>query len=318
MGILSFTPVDLTNPVFPAWVEPIAPTTPDQENRYSSTVAFVQDQISIGGWHILASLRQSHIKVDDVNTSLMFGQNNHSTNNKTTPRFGVVYEFTPQWSVFSGYSEGIKVPTGSIFSTPPKPEEYAQKELGLRLNNLSGVTATLALFDLTRKNATMADPNNVGFSIQAGEQQSKGLDIDVKWQATPAWSWLAALTKQTAETTKDSNTALLNKQLFNVPEKSARLATHYNVIDGTLTGLSVGFGASYNSERAGDSTNTFFTPSTTVFDAQIAYQLKNTRLGFNIVNVTDKKYYVPSTYFGGGQVIPASPRTFSATASYAF
>lgn len=315
-GPISFDNVDLTNPVYPAWSEPVSPATPDWQNRYTSKVAYIQDQIDIGAWHFLGGLRYSEIEVIDVNPS--WGINNVSNNSKTTPRIGAVYEFTPKFSVFAGYGEGMQVPAFSIFSKPPKPEESRQTEVGFRLKDMAGITATVAWFDLTRKNVAIGDPANPGYSIQAGTQQSKGVDIDLRWQATPSWAWIAAFTTQKAEITEDSNAALAGKQLFNVPEQSARLATRYDFRSGNLAGLGLGLGLTHNSKLPGNSTNTFFTPATTVWDAQVSYAIWKARFGLNVFNLTDKKYYVPSAYFGGGQVIPALPRTITATANFAF
>jgi|CXWL01.1.fsa_nt_gi iron complex outermembrane receptor protein len=314
--LLSFIPVDLRNPVFPAWVEPIAPATPDQKNTYTSTVAYVQEQMDLGRLHLLGSLRHSKIDVTDVNQA--WGINNISSNSRTTPRVGASFEFTPQVSTFVGYSEGIKVPTISVFSTPPKPEESKQTEVGFRLKDLGGVSATLALFDLTRKNAAVPDPANPGFSIQSGTQQSRGVDLDLRWQATSEFTGIASFTSQTATITQDTNAALVNKQLFNVPKQTARLAGRYDIQGGSLTGLGLGLGLTHSSSLPGNTTNTFFTPSATVADAQLSYKLRDMRFGLNIYNLFDKKFYVPSAYFGGGQVMPALPRTVSASASFSF
>jgi iron complex outermembrane receptor protein len=315
-GSVSFANVDLTNPVYPAWSEPVSPATPDWQNRYTSKVAYLQDQIDIGNWHFLGGLRYSVIDITDVMPS--WGVNNVSSNSKATPRIGAVYEITSKFSVFAGYGEGMQVPTFSNFSKPPKPEESKQTEVGIRLKDFAGITATAAWFDLTRKNVAMGDPTNPGFSVQAGKQQSKGVDLDLRWQATPSWVWIAAFTTQKAEITEDSNAALVGKQLFNVPEKSARLATRYDFRSGDLAGLGLGLGLSHNSQLPGNPTNTFFTPATTVWDAQASYTIGKARLGLNVFNLTDKKYYVPSAYFGGNQVIPAVPRTITATANFAF
>lgn len=316
IGPISFANVDLTNPVYPAWVEPTSPSTPDWQNRYTSKVAYLQDQIDLGKWHFLGSVRHSEIKIIDVNPS--WGINNVSKNSKATPRVGAVYEFTPNFSAFAGYGEGMQVPAFSIFSKPPKPEESRQTEVGIRLKDLAGVTATLAWFDLTRTNVAIGDPANPGYSIQAGKQRSKGVDLDLRWQATPSWAWIAALAVQKAEITEDSNTALVGKQMFNVPERTARLATRYDFRSGSLAGLGLGLGVTHSAKLPGDVTNTFFTPATTVWDTQAVYTIGKTRLGVNVVNLTDKKYYVPAAYFGGGQVIPALPRTITATASFSF
>ena len=107
----------------------------------------------------------------------------------------------------------------------------------------------------------MGDPANPGYSIQAGKQQSKGVDIDLRWQATPSWAWIAAFTAQKAEITEDSNAAWVGKQLFNVPEQTARLATRYDFRSGDLAGLGLGLGLTHNSKLPGNQTNTFFTPA---------------------------------------------------------
>jgi iron complex outermembrane receptor protein len=244
------------------------------------------------------------------------GVNNVSSNSKATPRAGATYEFTNQISSFVGYSEGIKVPILALYATPPKPEESKQTEVGFRLKDLSGISATLALFDLTRKNASVADPTNPGFSIQTGTQQSRGVDLDLRWQATAEFTGIAAFTSQTATITQDTNAALVNKQLFDVPKQSARLAGRYDIQGGNLIGLGFGLGVTHSSSLPGDSLNTFFTPAFTIADAQLSYKMRGMRFGLNINNLFDKKYYVPSSYFLGGQVIPALPRTVSATANF--
>lgn len=315
-GPISTANVDLTNPIYPAWSEPLVPATPMQQNRYTSTVAYLQDQVDIGNWHFLGSARHSKINVTDVLPD--FGINNISSNSKITPRIGAVYALTPKLSMFVGYGEGIKVPTSVIFSTPPKPEESKQTEVGFRLKDFVGITATVAWFDLTRKNVAIADMANPGFSIQAGKQQSKGVDMDLRWQATASWAWIAAFTSQKAEITEDSNASLVNKQLFNVPEKSARLASRYDFLSGDMTGLGLGLGLTHSSKLPGNSTNTFFTQAATVWDAQVSYTIGKARLGLNVFNLTDKKYYIPSNFFLGNQVMPALPRMITATADFSF
>lgn len=315
-GALSAANVDLTNPAYPAWSEPVAPATPDQRNRYVSTVAYLQDQVDVGRWHFLGSIRYSEIKVTDINSA--YGISNITRNSRTSPRIGAVYELTSTVSAFAGYGEGMRVPAFYLFAAPPKPEEYTQKEVGLRLKDLAGITATVALFDLNRKNVAISDPANAGYYIQAGRQRSKGIDIDLRWQATPSWSWIAAFTRQTARIVEDGDSSLINKQLFNVPERTARLATRYDIRSGSLAGLGLGLGLTYNSRLPGNSTNTFFTPATTVWDAQASYTVGRARYGLNVFNLTNKQYYVPSSYFLGGQVIPALPRTITATANFSF
>lgn len=316
-GLLSMTTVDLLNPVYPAWSDPVAPATPDQQNRYYSTAVYVQDQATVNAkLHLLGSLRYSRVKVKDVggNPALGFSQNNDTTNSSTTPRVGATYEFTDKFSAFAGYGEGFKVPTGSVFVSPPKPEEAKQTEVGLRLRDANGVTATLSIFDLVRRNVSVSA--GMGLSRQAGEQRSTGVDMDLVWQATNDLRWLASWSSQNARITQDS-VIPVDSKLFNVPQHTLHLAARYDVHGGNLQGIGLGLGVVQNSRLAGDNSNTFFTPASTVWDAQVSYTKGSVRMGVNVANLTDSKYYVPINYFSGG-VIPAQPRTVTATASIAF
>lgn len=308
--------LNVANPVSPAWVEPVVPATPQMTDTYKSNVAYVQEQADVGKLHLLGSIRYSTIDVTDLYGAM--GVNNVTSNRKTTPRVGATYEFTNQISTFLGFSEGIKVPILALYETPPKPEKSKQTEIGLRLKDLGGISATLAYFDLTRENATIGDPNNPGFSIQEGVQQSRGVDLDLRWQITSEFTGLAAISTQTAKDIQDTNAALVNTQLFDVPKQTARIAGRYDIQRGNLIGLGFGFGLTYSSSLPGNSTNTFFTPAATIADAQLSYKARNMRFGLNINNLFDKKYYSPSNYFLGGQVIPALPLTFSTTATFSF
>ena len=305
---MPFVMTDLTTNARPAWGEPAVPAKANQQqNRSTSTVAYVQDQIQVGAWHLHGSLR--HTRTEAKDQYLDWGINNQSTNNKVTPRVGAVFDASEVVSVFAGYSEMSRVPFGSLFSTAPKMEEAEQKELGLRIKGWNGLSATAALFDIQRKNAAVADPLNPGFSVQTGVQQAKGLDLDVRWQVSPSLAWIAAYTNQTAEISQDTNAAWVGKRLFNVPEQTLRVAARYDVRQGDWTGLGLGLGATHRSSLAVDTSNTFFTPAVTLVDAQASYKRGGMKYSASVSNLLNKQYYAPMAYFGGGQVVPGTPRT---------
>ncbi|MGV1046322.1 TonB-dependent siderophore receptor [Limnohabitans sp.] len=307
-----FTPTNLSSNLSPAWSEPPVPAASNrQKNRSNSTVAFLQDQIQIGNWHLHGSLRHTRTTGYDyyVDPVMMIDINTPRSNSKVTPRFGAVFDATDSLSFFGGYSEMARMPFGSKFRVAPKMEEAEQKELGLRIKGWNGLSATVALFDIQRKNAALADPVNPGFSVQTGVQQAKGLDLDLRWQVSPSLAWIAAYTNQTAEITQDTNAAWVGKRLFNVPEQTLRVAARYDVRQGDLTGLGLGLGASHRSSLAGDTTNTFFTPAVTLVDAQASYKRGDMKYSASVSNLLNKQYYAPMAYFGGGQVAPGLPRT---------
>ena len=305
---LPFVMTDLSSNVRPAWGEPAVPATANQQrNSSTSTVVYVQDQIQMGALHLHGSLR--HTRTEAKDRYLDWGINNQSTNNKVTPRLGAVYNASDVLSFFGGYSQMARVPFGSLFSVAPKMEEAEQKELGLRIKGWKGVSATAALFDIQRKNAAVADPVNMGLSVQTGVQQAKGLDLDLRWQASPSLAWIAAFTHQTAEITQDTNAAWVGKRLFNVPEQTLRIAARYDVRQGEWRGLGLGLGATHRSSLAGDTSNTFFTPAVTLVDAQASYKRGSIRYSASLTNLLNKQYFAPMAYFGGGQVVPGMPRS---------
>lgn len=306
---------DISAPTAQAWVTPVPNIPGAQDNKYRSSALFVQDRMTVGtNLHLLAGLRYTRIAVD--NQWPDFGVSSNTKNSKATPRVGAVYEFTPQVSAFAGYGAAFAVPTNGIYTTPPKPEQAKQTEIGMRLKGLSGVHATVAWFDLRRVNVPTNDPANPGKSIQTGESRSRGIDADITWEVNRALTLMAHLTSQDPTITKDSVLTVGN-QLFNTPKTAYRIAGRYE-FSGDLKGLGMGVGLSHHSRLPGNVANAYFTPGATLVDAQVSYVTGGARYALSISNLADRKYYEPSAYFGGGHVTPANRRAVSATASYTF
>jgi len=312
-----FVPVSLTNFVAPAWMDPTGTGLFDASYRreFSASTAYVQDQLDIGKWSFLGSLRQSKIKVTNTTGA---GAVTSADEDDVTPRIGAVYKFTPKFSMFAGYGKAVKTPTLTTFSSgAPALEKSEQYEVGLRFIDADGLSGSLAIFDLSRENVATTS----GFNTYPSNQGSKGIDIDLRWNATKTWKWLFAFTSQDVEYTGASHPAVssyVGRQLFGTPKQSMRLATRYDVRTGQWSGLGLGLGVTQRSRLPGDGANTFFTPSVTLWDAQLSYELRNLRLGLNVVNLLDKQYMSPSAYFGGGQLLPGMPRTVTATARVSF
>lgn len=306
--------VDLTSANYPAWIMPAGNSGFDStyQRHFTASTAFVQDQADVGNWHLLGALRVNDIEMRQ-------GAARYSSA-KVTPRLGAVYDFTPRVSAFLGYGEAVKTPSSTTYAAgvTPKPEEVTQTELGLRLKDLAGVTASVALFELNRKNVATA---SAAIQNYQADQVSKGLELDLRWQVNSAWQWLAAYTRQKVEYSGTEHAAIANvvgKQIFNVPEQSLRLATRYDIRKGDLAGLGLGLGLTQHARLPGNAANDYFTPAATVWDAQVSYRIKSARLGLNITNLMDKEYLIPSAYFGGGQITPAPRRTVTASARIDF
>jgi iron complex outermembrane receptor protein len=316
---------------YTAWSEPTSPTDPYNKVSSQTNAIYVQDQIDIDRWHFQAGLRHARMKIDDfygndpyVAAAVGLGftdwsHNRSDTISKTLPRVGAVYDLTQQTSVFAGYGEGMKVPVGGTYQQAVKPEESEQTELGFRLKDWNGLSATLAWFDLTRTNVPTSC--NTVFACQVGKQNSKGIDLNFVWRADTNISVLGGFSDQKAITVENQNSpTTVGKQLQNVPSQTARLAMRYDVRAGDFAGLGFGLGLRHHSQLPVDSTNSAFTPAVTVYDSQLSYRIKTVQLNLAVNNLLDKIYVVPSSQSTSSAPLyfPALRRTAMLTATIDF
>ena len=232
-----------------------------------------------------------------------FHANTDSNGQKFVPRAGLVYRYTDQLSFYGSYTESFK-PNSSIAQLAGgsvvldgsiAPEEAKSWELGAKLDIPGRITASAALFDITKRNVlvTTATASETVTSV-AGEVHSQGLELDLTGQLTDQWSLIGSYAYTDAEVTKD--TQYKGKQLQNVAKNTGSLSAVYDF--GTIVGgdqLRVGAGARYVGERAGNAVNDFDLPSYTVADAFATYdtQLDGQRVKFqlNVKNLFDRTYY---------------------------
>lgn len=275
-------------------------------DRYRTFAAYVQDQATYGRFHLLGALRLTQFNLrqrkEGINANYL----------RLTPRVGGTYDLAPGVAAYAGYATGFRGAVTAIGLQAPKPEISRNYEVGLKLElTRIGISGTVALFDQTRRNVTTADPNNPLYSIQTGEQRSRGLEADLTWQVTPALSILANYAYTDAKVTQDTIIPV-GDTLPRVPRQSGRIAFHYQVRDKPATGLSFGAGMTFTSSRQVFLPNTVSTPGYTVFDAQVAYDFDGYTIALSGVNLTNRRAYDPYQYLSP-VVIPIQPRSFYLT-----
>ncbi|MEH1768520.1 TonB-dependent siderophore receptor [Nostoc sp.] len=184
-------------------------------------------------------------------------------------------------SLYASYSGSFNPNTGTTVSGDAlKPEKGEGYEAGVKAELLGGkLLTTLAYFDITRQNVATADPNNLigGFQIAAGEQKSRGVELDLSGQILPGWNIIAAYTYTDATVTKDTNALFVGSTLPNIPKNSASLWTTYELQQGSLQGLGFGAGFNYVGDRFGGLPNSFEVGSYFVTNAALFYRRDNWR-----------------------------------------
>lgn len=233
-----------------------------------------------------------------------------------SPRVGIVYQPSESTSVYASWSNSFNP---QFFSRnragePFEPETGEQFEIGVKQEFFDGrLSATLALYDLTRKNVLTTDPDDPDFSIQTGEQTSRGIELDVAGEILPGWNIIATYAYIDAFVSEDESISV-GERLVNAPKNSASLWTTYEIQSGGLQGLGFGAGLVFVGEREAQLPNTIELPSYVRADASIFYRRNNWRTALNFKNLFDTKYYNTQGFY----VTPAAPFTVLGTFSVEF
>ena len=303
---------DIYNPVYgqpkPAIVNPN-----DFFEHVESYSLNLQDQITFSErLNGLLGVRLERFEQTALNRST--GVSNEQHKEVATPRAGLLYQLTPQVGVFANASTSFKPNGISGQGTVFKPEKGIGYETGLKLDLFdSRLGATVALFQIDKDNVLTADPNNPGDSIAAGQARSQGLDMQFSGQLSDALRVIGAYAYIDAEVTKD-NTLPKGSRLLGVPQHSGSLLGVYEFQNGWLRGSDIGAAINYVGDRSGQSGSNFELPAYTTVDLLAHYQAsKNLRVGLNLNNAFNRKYYERS--FNSVWVMPGDPRNLNLSLS---
>lgn len=227
-----------------------------------------------------------------------------------SPTVGLLYQPTESLSLYANYARSFQPNFGTqVDGSFIDPERGTQYEIGARGEFLDGdLTASLALYRITKSNVATTDPDNPDFTIPTGEQRSQGVELDVIGRILPGWNIIASYSYIDAEYTEEVFGVLEGGRIQNVPEHSASLWTTYQIQNGNLQGLGFGAGLFYVGERAGDFFDTFDLPSYVRTDAAVFYERDNWRAALNIQNLFDVDYFIANN-FGRVAIEPGAPLT---------
>jgi iron complex outermembrane receptor protein len=268
---------------------------------------FIQDNISLGNKvNVLAGFRYTSLE-----------QQGSPSDRNLAPRVGAVFHPIQWMSVYGSYSESFEPNIGFTFTnTPYFPSLGKQVEVGLKNQFLSNrLTATFAWFDLRRTNVLTPDPDHTGYSIQSGEQRSRGVELEVKGDLTRRWQVIGAYAFTSARITKD-NRYLAGTVLPLAPRHNANLWTTYHF---TSFGqpLSVGAGVFYTDAYYESLNNRYQIPGYTLVDLNASWRFRERyKLQFNVKNLFNKLYYTDGSNLNA--IFPGPPRAFTGTVSARF
>ncbi len=307
----SVGPIDIFNPVYNAKVGEFAPSDAGK-NASDNLGIYLQDFIEV--LPNLKLLAGGRLDLNDLFSEATTRE--EQSNSHFSPRVGVVYQPSETTSLYFSWSNSFNPPfsgrsrTGEQF----QPETGEQYEVGVKQEFLNNqLSATLALYQLTRQNVLTVDPVDSRYSIQTGEQRSRGIELDIAGQILPGWKIIATYAYTDALVTKD-NRIPVGDVLRGVPLNSASLWTTYEIQKGNLQGLGFGAGLYYAGEREQQLPNNIKLPSYVRTDAAIFYRRNNYKFALNIKNLFSVKYFE----VGSDGPYPRAPLTVLGTVSVEF
>jgi iron complex outermembrane receptor protein len=292
------------NPVYGNDVQGTTVSAKDsaQTDLLRSDSLFLQDAIHLTDQWILVAGARYQMYDQYAGKGVPFKANTDGNGQKWVPRAGLVYRYTDELSFYGSYTESFKpnstiapLTDGSVLQGNLQPEESKAWELGTKLDMPGRITASAALFDITKRNVLVSETvsGETVYSV-AGEVRSRGLELDASGQLSDRWSLIGSYAFTDAEVTKDP--ALQGKRLQNVAKHTGSLSAVYDV--GSLLGgddLRVGAGARYVGQREGDAKNSFNLPGYTVADLFASYDTKiegqKVKFQVNVKNLFDRTYY---------------------------
>lgn len=261
--------------------------------KQKQTGLYVQDQAQ---WDkMLVTLGGRYDWAEQSSFNRDYGNKSDRDDKQFTWRGGVNYLFDNGVTPYFSYSESFEPASltdanGDLFA-PSKGKQY---EVGVKyVPEDRPIVLTGALYQLTKTNNLMADPNNPNFSIEGGEIRARGVELEAKAALSASVNVVGSYTYTDAEYTTD--TTYKGNTPAQVPKHMASLWADYTFFDGPLSGLTLGTGGRYTGSSYGDPANSFKVGSYTVVDALVRYDLARvgmagSNVALHVNNLFDREY----------------------------
>lgn len=315
----SLAPIDRINPVYGAR-RGFALFGFNDDSSADQFGFYAQDQIELlSNLKVLIGVRGS--VVDSETRDFPSGTlKNEQSAKGLTPRFGAVYQPFQATSVYFSYAKSF----APVFQSRSRTGEQFEPTLGrlfeggIKQSFLNDrLFGTLAVYELERRNVLVPDPlDPFSFSIQTGEQRSRGIEFELNGQISRGLNLNATYSLNEAIVTKDTRANLVGNRLVGVPRSSGGVYGNYIFDSGVVRGLSLGGGVYFATETYANLPNRAWRlPSYGRVDANLAYRRENWRFDFAVKNLNNARYFETG---GFNTMLPQATRNAVASVTYNF
>lgn len=295
--------INVFNPVYnnidvEPLLDPFYAKSPDTTSK--DIGIYISDQIDIADWSITLGARY-----DDSSSET---SGNKQSDYELSTSAGVLYKFNNGLSPYINYAQSFEPVIGDNGNGELlKPQEGEQVEVGIKYVPQSfPAFFTLAWFDISQTN--LGDPRSQPneFQQQSGEAKIDGVEFETVMTL--------------GDFTVELNASKLNTesaegfQLASVPEKQASTWIGYKP-SSVLPGFKSGIGIRYTGESFGG-LDTYKTPSYTLVDLMVGYEMENWDFALNVRNASDKSYN--ASCLARGDCFPGEEQTVVGRVTYNF
>lgn len=317
-------PLDFLNPIY-GRIIPNAPIQRSGLQKQDQIGFYAQDQIRYDRWVGTFGLRYDRSKVESTNRMLANAQPVKTDDDQVTWRAGLTYLFDNGLAPYASYTTSFLPTLGTDKANNPFRAQTAQQfEVGVKYEPVGarGMIG-LSVFDLTLENALTPDPKDSRFSVQAGKQRVRGVELEGKMELTPELDVLAAYAYSHSEVLRSNRPVEVGREMLRLPEHQASLWAIYRPT--YVPGLALSAGVRATSSYQTDSTYLaqLRIPARTLVDIGAEYDFgavdktfEGTKLQVNVSNLFDKKYVSHCLNLTGGSCNYGAGRTITAGINY--
>ena len=304
----SLYPIDIYKPIYGQAKPNGARSGTDVFEQVKSQALNLQDQIVFTDrLRGMLGTRFEHVEqsTDDFTRNHAKSRQTHDA---LTQRAGLLYQLTPQVSVFANASTSFKPNNGlDAGGKSFEPEEGVGYEIGLKSELFDDrLSTTLAAFHIEKKNVLALDPAT-DTQRAMGKARSQGVDLQLSGQVTDAVRVIGAFAYIDAEVTKGDKAIPTGSRILGVAKRSASLLGVYEFQNGVLRGSDLGAAFTYVGDRSGEAGSRFELPAYHTVDLLAHYKASDSvTVGLNLNNLFDEKYYERS--YSNYWVTPGEPR----------
>ena len=267
---------------------------------------YLQDQIEFGeSVELIAGLRWDRFDLDTTNLA---GTRTARTDEKVSPRIGLVVKPNDALSLYASYATSFLPQAGDqFFLIAPtdqafEPEKFTNYELGAKWLIKPELFLTAAVFRLERTNTKGPSPVDPTVVELVGESRVEGFELNLVGEVLPGWQTNIGYTYLDGEIRTATSSAPAGRRLEQLPEHQFTAWNHVELTDQ----FGFGVGLIWQDEQFASLSNAVTLPDFFRVDAALYYQV-NDRIGLqvNVENLFDESYY-PSAH-GDNNIQPAKP-----------